>query len=246
MELNGNSVEHLKYFMNKLDKKEPFSIIRPNDGEFMILNGKYFITQDRWKFNGGTIQKDLYNAIYLSSLTPNAYIGIPCQACWNNGDTQWYINTFNLTKQNLTYGNIVCNKNWKIFTDYLINTKIPLYYIGPGKEKTDKINVIDRYNIDEYQIERWDTEKTEFIANVEKWIDNKLENEKNTKLFMFSAGPLSKILVANMFLKYPQHQFIDCGSALDLYMKGYSNRPYLDQNHPYSKIICDYNKGHYL
>jgi len=244
MELTGNSIDHLYFFLNKLDKHYPFTIIRPNDGEFMILQGKHFGTQDHWSYNGGTLQSDLFNSINLAVSLPNSYIGIPCQSCWNNGDTQWYIDTFKIPKEKLTYGNIVCNKNWSIFTDYLINTKIPFYYIGPGKQNTDKLNVIDRYIIDELQIHRWDSEKEQFIKNIELWVDNKLLNVNNTTLFMFSAGPLTKILIPYLFQKYPNHQFIDCGSALDLFLKGSSNRSYVKQNDTYSNLVCDFTKDH--
>lgn len=235
----GSSDNHMQFFLNKLKNEEPFAIIRPNDGEYMILKGLHFHTQDKWRFGGGTLSKDLFNSIQLASKLPDLFIGIPCYVCWNNGDTQWYIDTFNLTEKNLTYGNIVCNGNWWLFMDFFIKSKTPFYYIGPGTKQSDKLNIIDRCHIDELQVERWDSEKEIFMAVIETWVDKKIRSNESI-LFMFSAGPLSKILIPHLFQKYPNHQFIDCGSALDPFLKGNKTRPYLDKNHPYSKLICDY------
>ena len=242
-ELKGNNVDHLRFFLNKIENNEPFTVIRPNDGEYMILQGTHFVTQDKWSFSGGNLQKDLFDYIRLAVSLPNSYVGIPCKGCWGEDKTKWYIDTFGIGKDTLTYGNLVCNKNWKIFTSYLIDNKTPFYYIGPGKEKSDKMNVLDRYNIDEYQIHSWDTDKDDLMQKVDLWVADKLQN-KEPSLFMFSAGPLTKVLIPFLFNKYPEHQFVDAGSSLDLFLKGGTNRLYVEPWQYYTNIVCDFEKGH--
>jgi hypothetical protein len=244
--INGNSFDHLYFFIEKLEKNEPFAIIRPNDGEFMILRGQHFITQDGWKFTGGKLTDDLRESIHRAATLPNMFIGIPCPACWNNGDTQWYINTFGLKAgKNLTYGNIVCNFNWRYFTEYFTGSKKAFYYIGPGKNTTTALNITDKYIIDEYQVHRWDTEGQDFIRGIETWVADKITStSESVQLFMVSAGPLTKIIIPRLFAAYPNNQFIDCGSALDLFLKGASNRKYINISDEYAQIICDFSKGH--
>jgi len=112
--------------------------------------------------------------------------------------------------------------------------------VGPGTAQTNKLNVIDRYKVDELQVERWDSEKDKFMNDVEHWVDKKIKSNESI-LFMFSVGPLSKILIPYLFQKYPNHQFIDCGSALDPFLKGNHSRPYLNKHHQYSKLICNFS-----
>lgn len=245
MTLSGNSINHLNIFITKIDKCEPFAIIRLGDGEHMILTGKHFKTQDKWSYCGGVLQNNLAESIHLLSSLQNSFIGIACPACSITTDAQkWYMDTFKIPENKITYANIFCNKNWEAFVNYFINTGKKFYYIGPGTRQTDKLKIIDRLIINELQIEKWDLEKDVFISNIKKWVDDKLTNINDTTLFIFSAGPLAKVLIPLFFKKYPNHQFVDCGSAFDLFLKGSTNRPYTRKNHQYSKLICDFEKGH--
>jgi len=242
--LAGNSVNHLEFFLDKLMKKEPFSFIRPNDGEYMIVQNKHFKTQDIWAYNGGTLSTDLMAAIQNCANVDNCYVGIPCKACWGGDMTAWCIENYKIRPGNLTYGNLVCNKNWKIFTDYMINNRVSLYYVGPGKEPSDKLNVIDRYYTDPFQIERWNSEKSTFLEGVHTWVKLHIDAAIEPLVFAFSVGPLSKILISQLCTKYPTHFFMDVGSAFDIFLKGSSNRGYIMPSGAYSEIICDFNTGH--
>ena len=241
-----DSLEHLFFILNKIKNKEPFLVIRPNDGEYMILEDMRFTNIDFWTYKGGKLKQDLFDGIKLASELENSYVGIPCKDCWTNEKTEWYIKTFNLSlNKNLTYGNLVCNYNWKIFVDFLINDNVSFYYLGPGTLECQKLNIRDRFFIHEKQLEKWDEEKEILLKNVYQWVDEKIKNDNKVKLFLISAGPLSKIIAPNLFSKYKNNQFLDCGSSLDFYLKkGAKKRQYtLDGNH-YSRIICDFKNGH--
>jgi len=78
--VKGNSVEHFSFFMNKLITDERFCVIRPSDGEYLVLIGTDFSNIDNWHFNGtGSLKDDLSNAIMEAALDPDTYIGIPSQ-----------------------------------------------------------------------------------------------------------------------------------------------------------------------
>ncbi len=242
--LKGNSFDHLLYFLKKIKNKEPFSFIRPNDGEYMIVNGTHFKTQDIWKFNGGILQKELLQSIQSCKDISNCYVGIPCKSCWGGEMTSWCIDNYNIDINRLTYGNIVCNYNWKYFTNFMISNKIPFYYIGPGTNKSESLNIIDRLYTDPFQIERWDSENEIFKKTVFDWVENKINLSSESLIFCFAVGPLTKILISYLAKKYPSHSFFDTGSSLDLFMKGNTNRGYINNNNTYANIICDFDKGH--
>jgi len=244
MMLAGNSLQHLDFFLDKLSNKEPFSFIRPNDGEYMIIKDDRFTNIDAWTFSGGALRTDLLTAIQGCAVVDNCYVGLPCKACWGGDMTAWCIENYKIRPGNLTYGNLVCNKNWKIFTDYMINKRVPLYYVGPGKEPSDKLNVVDRYYTDPFQIERWTSEKSTFLEGVHSWVKHHIDTATEPLVFAFSVGPLSKILISQLCAKYTTHFFMDIGSAFDIFLKGISNRGYITPSGPYSEIVCDFDTGH--
>lgn len=238
--MEGNSIEHLNYFIKKIIDKEHFGVIRTNDGEYMILNNIHFKTQDIWKFNGGLVAKDLSEAVQKFDKIDNFYIGIPCKDC-NNKMYEYYNKMLNKNQNRITYGNLFQNTNWKIFINFLKTNNVPFYYIGPGKSETNELNVLDRFYIDEFLIEDWDNQREVIIKDIKEWVKDKPINS----LFFFSAGPLTKIFVPLLIELEPNNSYIDCGSALDLFMKGKTNRPYiLDKNSIYANMICDFIKGH--
>jgi hypothetical protein len=240
----GDSVSHLRFFLGKLARGEPFSLIRPNDGEYLIITGTHFRTQDIWAFRGGSLREELLAAIQSYAGLDNCYVGIPCKACWDQTKTNWCKENYKIHPNRLTYGNLVCNKNWRPFTNYFIDNAVPFYYIGPGQTPTDKLNVLERYYTDPMQIERWDAEKTTFIEGVEAWVMGRVTGTTKPLIFAFSVGPLTKILISRLSLKNPGHFFLDVGSAFDLFLKGSSNRLYISNAGVCANVVCDFEKGH--
>ena len=60
-------------------------------------------------------------------------------------------------------------------------------------------------------------------------------------IFLFSGGPISKILIANAWDQHPFNSYIDIGSSLDYYSKGSSNREYTIEGSGLSQLECKFN-----
>jgi hypothetical protein len=239
----GNSITHLIFFIKKIKNNEPFALVRPGDGELMIMNGQHFGTQDKWRFDGGNLQSELRDALYKLAHGKNTYVGIACKDCQGDRVVNWFINTFNTPLHKFTYANIFCNKQYKLFINFLSNSHTPFHYIGPGRcTLNNELNIVDRFYIHELQIQTWDRDRNQLITELENWIRVKIENGHT--LFLFSCGPLAKIFVQIFFEKYPNCTFLDVGSALDLFTKGNTNRRYINDTNYYANIICDFEKGH--
>jgi hypothetical protein len=245
MDINQNSVQHLVYFIDKIKNKTPFAIIRPSDGEYLIMTNKHFSTQDDWSFNGGKLQQDLLDIKELKNGLDNFFIGLPCPGCQGSEIISWYKNTLSIDDNQITYANVFCNRNWNYFVDFLKTSKIPISYIGPGKNYSNDLNIYDIFNIDRLLVNTWDTSKDTFIRDIYQWVDN-ITKRYDFMTFMFSAGPISKYIIPILYRKYPTYQFIDVGSALDLPLKGSSNRSYILSNHRYNRTICSFKTGHVL
>ena len=233
-------ISELDLIFNKILNKEQFCIIRPSDGEYLVLKKCTFSNIDNWKnTEDNTISDDLFESIKLAVTIPNMLIGIPCKDCGDNGEIyNYYIKTFNIPENKKTYANIFGTYNYKSVIHFLKFNKIPFYYVGPGEKETNELNIIDRYNIDEFLLNKWNTEKNNIKEKIEKWIENKNE------IILFSCGPIAKILIPFLSLKYQNKTLIDIGSPLDNYLKGKKSRPYMIDNSREGNQICDFNFGH--
>ena len=62
----GSMREHLDWFLERIRGGKPFAIIRPSDGERMIMLGKTLTNCDRWTFQeGGSLQKLLLDSVKI-------------------------------------------------------------------------------------------------------------------------------------------------------------------------------------
>jgi hypothetical protein len=206
----------------------------------MVLKGMNFTNIDHWHFPGhGRLIQDLKEAIEKVIQLPNGYVGTSCPAC-SPEIFDYYRNTFSGLISKHTYGNLFCNKNWEPFIDFLKQTQLPFYYVGPGKSPCQSLYVAERYHIDEFLLNKWDTVAEQTMNDLTQWVSEKSDGS----VFLFSAGPLSKIFIASLFEKYPNCTFLDVGSTLDIFMKGQTNRLYVSSNQEYTRQICDFDHGH--
>ena len=233
-------IKDLDIIFNKILNKEQFCIIRPSDGEYYVLTKCKFTNIDDWYHDeNNSVSNDLYNAVKDAVNIQNMLIGIPCLACGENGSIyNYYINTFNIPENKLTYANIFGTYNYKSVIYFLKSNKIPFYYVGPGKNETITYNIIDRFYIDEFLLNKWDNEKDFVKQELTNWIEDKNE------IILFSCGPIAKILIPFLSLKYPKKTLIDLGSPLDYDLKAKKSRPYMIDNSTEGNQICDFKIGH--
>jgi hypothetical protein len=231
---NATSVTDFTYFLNKIRNRENFALIRPADGEYHVLQNNSLTNIDNWTFiQNGKLHKDLTSAIHLAS-NKNCYVGIPCGCCnFNMG--KWYITNFVLHPLYTTFANIFVNKNWKNWISFLVDEKISFTFIGPNI--LPNIFSLQSYiNIPLYLVNDWDIKGEEFLLN----ILNEVKKYKN-RLFLFSGGPISKILISNAWNEHPYNIYLDVGSSLDVFMKGSTNREYVVDGTPLSILECKFD-----
>ncbi len=234
--LHGNSRDHLTFFLNKIKANEPFGIIRPGDGEYAVMRDQQISTGDNWTFrSGGKLATDLMSAICTD--LPEFYVGISCPGC--NGDICNYMKGVLPCASRITYANIFCNRNWRYFIDFMRGREF--FYIGPGTAVTDEFKVAGRMMVDPLLVEKWDTERDAFLAAVDAFVA-----PHKGKVFCISAGPVAKVLVPRLMAAHPQNIYLDCGSALDLYLKGTTNRSYINDDQFYTSIVCNFEAPYHV
>jgi len=232
----ATSCSDFNYFINKIKNVEPFSLIRPADGEFHILQNNSLTNIDNWTFiQNSKLHNDLTNAIHLAS-KKCCYVGIPCGCC-NIDMANWYIHNFKLHPNYITFANVFVNKNWKNWVSFLVDEKISFIFIGPNNLPS-QFYVQHYINIPLYLVNEWDQTGDIYLQN----ILTEVKKYKN-KVFLFSGGPISKILIAHAWNEYPHNIYIDIGSSLDLFTKGSSNREYVIDGSPLSQLECKFDSN---
>lgn len=119
--------------------------------------------------------------------------------------------------------------------NFLINEKIPFNFIGPYN-LPPKFLVQKYINIPLYLVNEWDVKGQEVLS----FILNEIKQVKN-KIFLFSAGPVSKILISHAWNQNPNNIYLDIGSSLDIFAKGSSNREYTVDGSPLSQLECKFD-----
>lgn len=231
----ATSVTDFDFFINKIRNGIPFALIRPADGEYHVLQNSSLTNIDNWTFiQNGKLHNDLTSAIHLAS-NKNCYVGIPCGCC-NINMGRWYINNFKLHPSYTTFANVFVNKNWKNWLKFLKDEKFAFTFIGPVN--LPNIFIVQNYiNIPLYLVNDWDSKGDEYLS----MIMNEVKKYKN-RLFLFSGGPISKILIANAWNQHPYNIYLDIGSSLDMFMKGSTNRDYAIDGSPLSQLECKFDE----
>jgi len=239
MNLSGNMNEHLQQIIEKINRGENFGLIRPGDGEFLIMQDKTFKAQggDDWTNNSGNILgKHLSESLKI--ILPNLYVGIPCNECNNPLTPQLYISRYNTPKSQITYANIFCNSNWPTFTQFLHSYKKGFYLITCGKNECN-FPIKERFLIDKFLVNNWNTVWLAETTRIAEYI-----KDKQNELICFAAGPMTKIWIPICMELNPNNIYLDIGSALDLFTKGQENaRPYTNPQTHYSKESCNFKNS---
>ena len=233
--IKGSMLEHLQILLEKISSKTPFGLIRPSDGERLVLLNKTLTNCDKWTFTeGGRLQKDLLAAI--QTVDPNLFIGIPCDTCnlpWNCTKEIYsdFVDRFKVPIAQRTYANVFGNSNWQTFAEF-VKAHSGFYCITSGTKITD-ITVKGVFPIDDKLVNRWDVEADGITQGLLAFIEGKKE-----ELFLFSAGPLSKVWIPMCMKANPSNMYVDVGGALDIFTKGVSSRFYTNEGHEFAKQWC--------
>ena len=238
MALTGNMREHLVQIIEKIQNGEHFGVIRPSDGEYLILENHTFSAQrgDDWtNHSNGILRTQLIDAVKI--VRSNLYIGIPCNTCGHYPANMYndYIHKYEVPIQQLTYAHVFCNSNWRYFTDFLRTYERGFNLITTGTKECE-FPIKDRLFIDKFLVNHWDSVWEMETNRVLEYIKN-----KTGELICFAAGPLTKLWIPKCMEINPANIYLDIGSALDYYTKGTENaRPYTDCNSQYSKECCNF------
>jgi hypothetical protein len=230
----ATSTDDFNFFRSLIIDKIPFALIRPADGEYHVLQNKTLTNIDNWTFTKDSrLSSDLNNALEIAS-NKNCYFGIPCNCC-NRQMARWYVDRYKLNPLYTTFANVFVNKNWKHWVNLLKGNKVPFIYVGPYACPPDFF-MQQHIMISEFLVNHWDLSADHIINSM----STEVKKHKNM-VFLFSCGPIAKILIARSWAEHPYNIYLDAGSSLDLFTKNSSNREYAIDGSPLSKLECKFD-----
>lgn len=219
---------------SKLEYGENFSLVRFADGERAILTGEKIKGVDGWVSTDYTSKLGLDLAETLNIADKKFIYGISCPCC-DREAFYWYISRLPKAA-NVTFSNIFVNKNYKKFISKFRKLKRDAVFIGNYRAKDKKmgqLNILDYFLVDDDCLKFWE-EKGQKLINEIKLKYGKKEN----LLFVVSAGPLSEVIIYDLFKNNCNNTYIDFGSSIDTFIHEKTTRAYQREKSKDAKTNC--------
>jgi glycosyltransferase involved in cell wall biosynthesis len=221
-------------FWGKLIAGDNFALMRNADGELAIMQGRAVSAQEgNWKSPNHVtnLGKAIYDSLNIDD--PNVYYAISCPCC-DEPAYNWYRSR--IKNKNLTFANIWINNNFIRFKECFPRLKRDAVLIAKHRaagKPIGNLNILAHYEISDDCISFWDENAHEMLEKIKSE-----HGDKNNLLYVVSAGPMSGPIIAELYRNNPRNCYIDFGSSIDIYYRGYISRPYMKKNNIYARRNC--------
>jgi len=232
----------LTKLIERIESRKPFCFLRYGDGEAMLMKNRPIpaATQaysiDKWYSPGGETKVGNKLREILKTEEPDWLFGIPCECC-NLPCKNYLINELKIGKTQITYANMFVNSNHPYFLEWL-KTMTEDVVIIANRNGLDNINkfpfkVKEYFPIENDCVNYYEINSEIFIDSLQ----DKFANARNT-LFFISAGPLSEIIIQELWSLNKTNRLVDVGSSLDLFIHDKITRPYMESSSYYHTKKC--------
>ena len=225
-------------FKTLLEQKTAFAYNRFNDGEWQIISNIPRNIRGEYRFNPNIPLHQHFRAQLESALVykdSSYYIGMPDKRITNNTCYSDLIQLADQPTKNITSSVMFTNENFTHYLKYIY----PLY-----SEYTSIVLVCNPRAIStrlafakniKHIVKVQPPVAWKKLPNLRDQLTNVIDNLNEHTLFLFSAGPVGKVLLKESYIKTKAHTYIDIGSLHDSMTGLGKTRGYLREN-PYLDI----------
>ena len=220
-----------------IQEKKPFAFARYADGERAILENRPILegTQafnvDKWRFfNNHIFSSDLFET--CNHREENFFHAISCSCC-DKKTEQFYRGLF--ANHNITFSNLFINANYQPFINFVKTIEDEVVLIANEKcnSASYPFKIKKTFEIKNDCVNWYESNREQIKTDIRK-----LAKENDRTLFLIAAGPLSEILIHNMFEENGNNMYVDVGSSLDIFTHGIETRPYQRTDSMYFNKEC--------
>jgi hypothetical protein len=232
-------------FTEKIKNGENFAYARYADGEVLLMRGNEVGLQtqafqvDNWKAPNQLtkVGKELLES--LTHTESNYYYAIASDSL---SDHYFLMERLKTKKENLTFANLWINSNYQQMKEFYLNFQKDSFVICNHKAVKDRFpfKVKELFPFPDNCIEYWENYGDDYISQLSEYV-SQVENQT----FFISAGPVSELIVHNLYLVNPNNQYIDVGSSLDEFIHGRKTRPYMIEGTIYSNETSKFPNDFY-
>jgi hypothetical protein len=204
-------MEITQYLTNCVKNNIPVSFSKYGDGEFYCASGQSGNNCDNDNYTAKKRQAIIDSFIYMIHEAKNTYIGV-----WHNESNKTFWES--LVSKPISW----CRYHTIIFDTHFDNDKVELYkaikYSNLNKlivcnellVKSKKLLNID--HIVHVPFDNWfDTQFESYVDSISTII----QNDGRQPLIITCCGMSAKVLICELYKKFPNGIFLDFGSALD-------------------------------
>ena len=230
------------YFWDLIEKNKNFAFARYGDGEVMLMKGISIseLTQafqiDRWQAPNKLTKMGKELLETLNHIEDDYFYAIPSKT--DNIEASSYLkNNIAQKENNLTLANLWVNANYHNMKQKLNNLKRDVILVCNHRANKENFpfKVTDITPFPDDCVNFWESNGNIFI----KELINRYK-DFNDKLFLISCGPVSEIIIHNLYLANRNNTYIDVGSSIDEFVHQKITRPYMDPRSAYHNMISSF------
>jgi hypothetical protein len=227
--------------MRMIGAADSMAFSRAADGEANVLKNNTIGNKDGWLYKKDrnlVFRADLRRSLQCAD--PGFIYGISCTCC-DAVNHDFLLEQMRTDRSHMTFSNMWVNANFPLFQEHFFktlqasgkdivictNAKAKLRNLEPFIALKDFIPIPGNC------VTYWEKNR-DYIRAL---LDLKGSLYKNT-VFLFAAGPLSEILIHELWLVNPRHIMIDIGSSLDPVLFNRKSRSYHDSASALSQRVC--------
>ena len=236
--MNKNKFKQdFEYYVDLIENGDNFSYARYADGQVRLMKGQQIsmgtqaYLQDKWSSPNKLTKVGLKLQQTLNHKESNYHYAISAHSD-SVQDCQYLMSK--IENPNITFANLWINANYQNMKKFYQNLKHQTLIICNNKALACNfpfpVSKLIRFPDD--CIRYWETHGEEYLNGVLRQI-KQLQN----KIVFVSAGPVSQILIHQMYIANSLNKYIDVGSSLDEYIHRRKTRPFMNEDSSFSKQI---------
>ncbi len=225
---------HPAPLLERIEQRQPFAFSRFGDGEWMLMSGGQFETQDDWHAPGG--ETGLSRAVKAAFLVQDVdyFLGFDCLRC-NPQLNQSYKEMASQGPEYYVCKNLFVNQNYRSFCHWLKRLREEVVLVGNERCRTDKLP---------FPVKELIPVGSTCVQDFERpgWFESLVERlaGHQDSLIFSCAGPLTNTLIHQAWQRNRSNRYVDVGSALDEYLFHRKTRPYMSWYSPYRWRRCEF------